>query len=90
MFLAGSGLQDLEQMLLLILGYLILFSKEKNLIKMELRKKMGPRIENVPKNLYTNLGNLMMKILKLGKDYPSPIVSHEKARTKALNAFKNI
>ena len=30
------------------------------------------------------------KILKLGKDYPEPIVIHEKARAKALNAFKNI
>ena len=29
-------------------------------------------------------------ILKLDKDYPSPIVSHEKARAKALNAFKKI
>ena len=27
---------------------------------------------------------------KLGKDYPNPIVNHESARTKALNAFKKI
>jgi deoxyribodipyrimidine photo-lyase len=27
---------------------------------------------------------------KLGKDYPFPIVKHEKAREKALNAFKKI
>ena len=32
----------------------------------------------------------MMKIFKLGKDYPLPIVVHEKARAKALNAFKKI
>ena len=31
---------------------------------------------------------MMKKILRLGKDYPSPIVIHEKARTKALNAFR--
>ena len=30
------------------------------------------------------------KILKLGKDYPFPIVVHEEARLKALEAFKNI
>ena len=29
-------------------------------------------------------------ILKLGEDYPSPIVVHEKARHKALEAFKKI
>ena len=27
---------------------------------------------------------------KLGKDYPFPIVRHEDARAKALNAFKKI
>ena len=30
------------------------------------------------------------KILDLGKDYPNPIVNHETARAKALNAFKKI
>ena len=30
------------------------------------------------------------QILKLGKDYPRPIVVHEAARLKALNAFKKI
>ncbi len=30
------------------------------------------------------------KILKLGKDYPHPIVIHEKARLKALEAFRKI
>ena len=29
-------------------------------------------------------------ILNLGSDYPSPIVIHENARSKALNAFKKI
>ena len=29
-------------------------------------------------------------ILKLGLDYPLPIVIHEEARVKALNAFKKI
>ena len=27
---------------------------------------------------------------KLGKDYPFPLVKHEEARVKALNAFKKI
>ena len=30
------------------------------------------------------------KILKLDVDYPAPIVIHEKARSKALSAFKQI
>ena len=30
------------------------------------------------------------KILKLGKDYPMPIVVHENAREKALKSFKKI
>ena len=30
------------------------------------------------------------KILKIGKEYPTPIVIHEKARQKALSAFKKI
>ena len=30
------------------------------------------------------------KILKLGKDYPKPIVMHEEARQKALSSFKKI
>ena len=29
-------------------------------------------------------------ILKLDEDYPRPIVNHEKARSKALEAFKKI
>ena len=29
-------------------------------------------------------------ILRMDKDYPSPIVVHEKARLKALSAFKKI
>ena len=31
---------------------------------------------------------MMKKLIKLGKDYPYPIVNHEKARLKALGAFK--
>ena len=30
------------------------------------------------------------RILKIGKEYPLPIVNHEDARAKALNAFKKI
>ena len=30
------------------------------------------------------------EIFKLGRDYPHPIVKHEEARVKALNAFKKI
>ena len=37
-----------------------------------------------------SVNTLDEKILILGKDYPSPIVIHEKAREKALKAFKKI
>ena len=30
------------------------------------------------------------KNFKLGRDYPLPLVKHEEARVKALNAFKRI
>ena len=53
-------------------------------------KKWVPELKNLSKNLFINLGNLVMKNLNLGKDYPYPIVKHEEARVKALNAFKKI
>ena len=43
--------------------------------------------------IYSNGGTWELndnKILKLGSDYPKPIVIHEKARLKALEAFKKI
>ena len=43
------------------------------------------------KNSYTNHGNFKdEKNFKLGRDYPLPLVKHEEARVKALNAFKRI
>ena len=43
------------------------------------------------KNLFIGRGNLKMKkIIKIGKDYPKPIVIHEKARERALKAFQMI
>ena len=79
-------------MLLLILGYLTLFlqgekfDKEGNYVK-----KWIPELNNVPKKFIHKPWELKDEsILKLDKDYPSPIVNHEKARSKALSAFKKI
>ena len=62
------------------------FDKEGNYVK-----KWLPELSNVPKKFIHKPWELKDEsILKLDKDYPSPIVSHEKARAKALNAFKKI
>ena len=53
--------------------------------------KWVPELKNVPKKYLHKPWELNdEKILKLGKDYPFPIVVHEKARLKALDAFKKI
>ncbi len=54
-------------------------------------KKWVPELRNVPRKFIHKPWELKDdNILKLGKDYPHPIVIHEKARLKALNAFKKI
>ena len=54
-------------------------------------KKWVKELKNVPKKFIHKPWELNDKsILKLGEDYPSPIVVHEKARHKALEAFKKI
>ena len=54
-------------------------------------KKWVPELKTVPKKFLHKPWELNdTKILKIGKDYPSPIVIHEKARSKALLAFKKI
>ena len=54
-------------------------------------KKRGLELKNVPKKFVHKPWELNdEKILKLGKDYPLPIVVHEEARSKALLAFKKI
>ena len=54
-------------------------------------KKWIPELKNVPKNFLHRPWELNNEnILKLGTDYPKPIVIHEKARLKALEAFKKI
>ena len=62
------------------------FDKEGNYVK-----KWIPELNNVPKKFIHKPWELKDEsILKLDKDYPSPIVNHEKARSKALSAFKKI
>ena len=54
-------------------------------------KKWVPELREVPKKFIHKPWELNNeKILKLGKDYPKPIVIHEEARQKALSFFKRI
>ncbi len=54
-------------------------------------KKWVHELKNVPKKFIHKPWEIKDdNILKLGSDYPLPIVIHEKAREKALNAFKKI
>ena len=60
-------------------------------IEGEYVKRWVPELKDVPKKFLHKPWELNDEsILKLGKDYPLPIVSHEKARSKALNSFKKI
>ncbi len=52
-------------------------------------KKWVPELRKVPRKFIHRPWELDDKnILKLDSDYPSPVVNHEEARSRALNAFK--
>ena len=53
-------------------------------------KRWIPELKNLPKKFIHKPWELNDEKFKLGRDYPHPIVKHEKARSKALNAFKKI
>ncbi len=54
-------------------------------------KKWVPELKNIPKKFIHKPWEFKDdNKFKLGKDYPFPIVIHEKARLKALSAFKKI
>ena len=54
-------------------------------------KKWVSELKNVPKKFIHKPWEFKNSLIfKIGKDYPEPIVIHEKAREKALNAFKKI
>ena len=63
----------------------ILFDKEGAYVK-----KWVPELKNLSKKFIHKPWEYNQEDLKLGKDYPFPIVKHEDARVKALNAFKKI
>ena len=49
-----------------------------------------PELRNLSKKFIHKPWEFNDKKFKLGRDYPYPIVKHENARVKALNAFKKI
>ena len=53
-------------------------------------KKWVYELKNLPKKFIHKPWEYNQENFKLGKDYPFPIVNHEDARAKALNAFKKI
>tara|TARA_E500000178_G_scaffold354232_1_gene422546 strand:- start:1629 stop:3029 length:1401 start_codon:yes stop_codon:yes gene_type:complete len=53
-------------------------------------KKWVPELKNLPNKFIHKPWEFNDEIFKLGRDYPYPIVKHEEARVKALNAFKKV
>ena len=53
-------------------------------------KKWLPELKNLSKKFVHKPWEFNGENFKLGTDYPYPIVKHEEARVKALNAFKKI
>ena len=53
-------------------------------------KKWVPELRDLPKKFIHKPWEFNNEKFKLGRDYPYPIVKHEEARAKALDAFKKI
>ena len=84
-WVAGSGADTMHH----ISEYLLILQGEKFDKEGDYVKRWVPELKKVPKKFIHKPWELQDdKILRLGKDYPFPIVIHEKARQKALNAFK--
>ena len=73
------------------LEYLIQFLQGEKFDKEgEYVKRWVPELKNLSKKFIHKPWELNDEKFKLGRDYPHPIVKHEEARSKALNAFKKI
>ena len=53
-------------------------------------KKWVPELKSLPKKFIHKPWEFSNERFKIGRDYPNPIVKHEDARKKALDAFKKI
>jgi deoxyribodipyrimidine photo-lyase len=67
----------------------------KNLIKKVYVKKWVPELKKVPNKFIHKPWEMELKYQEaiktiIGKDYPKPIVIHEKARAAALEAFQSL
>ena len=54
-------------------------------------KRWVPEIKNLPSKYIHKPWEYQNSLdFKIGKDYPAPIVNHEEARARALQAFKKL
>ena len=91
MLLVGNGSLDVARMQLHISEiFNPILQGEKFDKEGEYVKKWVPELRDLPKKFIHKPWELNGVNFKLGRDYPFPLVKHEEATSKALNAFKKI